>query len=85
LTPSSYSGYQTKLSDEIIRLRDKNFTFKDIAEQLNCEAVLTPMAFAARRPDSATQTWMLTISTEEAIWMRQDDGSFSFRTDCWEI
>jgi cell envelope opacity-associated protein A len=43
------------------------------------------MAFAARRPDSATQTWMLTISTEEAIWMRQDDGSFSFRTDCWEI
>lgn len=50
-----------------------------------CVAVLTPLAFAARRPDSATQTWMLTISTEEAIWMRQDDGSFSFRTDYWEI
>lgn len=49
-----------------------------------CAAVLTPRAFAAKKPDSATQTWMLTISTEEAIWMRQDDESFSFRTNCWE-
>lgn len=49
-----------------------------------CAAILTPRAFAAKKPDSATQTWMLTISTEEAIWMRQDDESFSFRTDCWE-
>lgn len=48
-----------------------------------CVAVLTPLAFAAKKPDSATQTWMLTISTEEAIWMRQDDESFSFRTDSW--
>jgi hypothetical protein len=49
-----------------------------------CVAVLTPLAFAAKKPDSVTQTWVLTISTEEAIWMRQDDESFSFRTDCWE-
>jgi hypothetical protein len=48
-----------------------------------CVAVLTPLAFAAKKPDSATQTWMLTMSTEEAIWMRQDDDSFSFRTDSW--
>lgn len=50
-----------------------------------CVAVLTPLAFAARKPDPATQTWMLAISTEEAIWMRQDDESFSFKTDCWKI
>ncbi len=50
-----------------------------------CAAVLTPSAFAAKKPDSATQSWMLTISTEEAIWMRQDDESFSFRTSNWEI
>lgn len=49
-----------------------------------CVAVLTPLAFAAKKPDSDTQTWVLTISTEEAIWMRQDDESFSFRTDCWK-
>jgi hypothetical protein len=50
-----------------------------------CVAVLTPLAFTTKKPDSATQTWMLTISTEEAIWMRQDGESFSFRTDCWEM
>lgn len=50
-----------------------------------CFAVLTPLAFAAKKPDAATQTWMLAISTEEAIWMRQDDESFSFKTDLWEI
>lgn len=49
-----------------------------------CVAVLTPLAFAAKRPDAATQTWMLAISAEEAIWMRQDDDSFSFRTDRWK-
>jgi RES domain len=48
-----------------------------------CVAVLTPLAFAAKKPDSVTQTWMLTISTEEAIWMRQDDESFSFQISQW--
>lgn len=48
-----------------------------------CVAVLTPLAFAAKKPDSVTQTWMLTISTEEAIWMRQDDEPFSFPTSQW--
>jgi hypothetical protein len=53
-------------------------------EQHFCVTVLTLLAFAAKKPDSATQTWMLTISAEEAIWMRQDDESFSFRTSSWE-
>jgi hypothetical protein len=50
-----------------------------------CVAVLTPLAFAAKKPDNATQTWSLTISTKEAIWMRQGVESFSFRTERWEI
>ena len=49
-----------------------------------CIAVLTPRAFATRKPDPATQTWMLTISTEEVIWMRQGNESFSFRIDHWK-
>jgi len=49
-----------------------------------CAAVLTPLAFAAKKPDSPTQTWVLTLSKEEAIWMRQQEASFSFRTDCWK-
>jgi hypothetical protein len=53
-------------------------------EHGECIAVLTPRAFAAQKPESTTQTWVLTISTEEAIWMRQDYDSFSFRTDFWE-
>ena len=48
-----------------------------------CMAVFTPLAFAAKKPDSATHTWVLTMSAEEAIWMRQDDESFSFRTAAW--
>lgn len=53
-------------------------------EKYFCVAILTPTAFAAKKPDSATQTWSLTISTEEAIWMRQGGESFSFRTNSWE-
>ncbi len=49
-----------------------------------CSAILTPQAFAAKKPDSAYQTWSLTISTEEAIWMRQGEESFSFQTCQWE-
>lgn len=48
-----------------------------------CVAVLTPLAFAAKKPDAATQTWSLTISTEEAIWMRQGGESFSFQICQW--
>jgi len=50
-----------------------------------CIALLTPRAFAAKKPDSSTQTWVLAVSAEEAIWMRQDDESFSFRTGGWAL
>ncbi len=53
-------------------------------DQHYCIAILTPQAFTARKPDSATQTWVLTVSTEEAIWVRQDNESFSFWTRMWE-
>ncbi len=53
-------------------------------EKHYCIAVLTPLAFAVRKPDSVTQTWVLTISTQEAIWMRQGEESFSFRTNIWQ-
>ncbi len=53
-------------------------------ERRYCIAVLTPLAFAAKKPDTATQTWMMTISAEEVIWMRQGDESFSFRINSWE-
>lgn len=48
-----------------------------------CIAILTPRAFAAKKPDSSTQTWVLAVSAEEAIWMRQGDEAFSFSTRGW--
>jgi hypothetical protein len=48
-----------------------------------CIAVLTPIAFAAKKPDPACQTWTLTISSAEAIWMRSDEA-FSFKTELWK-
>lgn len=48
-----------------------------------CIAIMTPKAFAAKKPDPACQTWTLTISPTEAIWLRQD-GAFSFRTEEWK-
>jgi len=50
-----------------------------------CIAILTPRAFAAKKLDSATQTWVLAVSGEEAIWMRQGDETFSFGTGSWEV
>ena len=48
-----------------------------------CIAVLTPRAFAAKKPESATQTWVLAVSGGEVIWMRQGDETFSFPTGEW--
>ncbi len=48
-----------------------------------CAAVLTPRAFAVKKPDRATQTWVLTVSEKEAIWMRQGEEGFSFQTSMW--
>lgn len=50
-----------------------------------CIAILTPRAFAAKKPDHATQTWVLAVSGEEAIWMRQGDETFSFATAAWGL
>ena len=52
-------------------------------EKHSCVAVLMPQAFASKKPDSATQTWMLTVSPEEAVWMRQGGDSFVFPTEHW--
>jgi hypothetical protein len=53
-------------------------------EQHFCAAVLTPLAFAAKKPDAATQTWSMTLSNSEAIWMRRNEESFSFQTSLWK-
>lgn len=48
-----------------------------------CVAVLTPAAFGAKRPDRATQSWVLAVSALEAIWMRQGDETLSFSMGGW--
>ena len=48
-----------------------------------CIALLTPRAFAVKKPERETQTWVLAVSGAEAIWMRQGDGTFSFPTGEW--
>ena len=53
-------------------------------EQHLCVAVLSPSAFAEKRPEPASQTWMMTISQEEVIWQRQGNESFSFRIESWQ-
>lgn len=84
LHPSDYSA--TQAFGRIARDADIGaILYQSVRDpdQRFCAAVLTPLAFAAKKPDSSTQTWVLTISTEEAIWMRQDDESFSFQTSRW--
>lgn len=49
-----------------------------------CIAILTPHAFAAKQPDPTTQTWSLSISPEEAIWMRQGEKGLAFKTGEWQ-
>jgi len=87
LHPTDYSGTQAlgrvsriaglgALMYQSVRDPDPHF----------CIAILTPRAFALKKPDSATQTWMLTVSSREAIWMRQDDSeSFSLITASWDL
>lgn len=44
-----------------------------------CAAVLTPQAFARKKPDSNTQSWVLTIA-DEVIWSRnRGEETFSLR------
>lgn len=84
LHPTDYSGTQVLAR----AARDANIgaiIYQSVRdpEKHFCLAALTPLVFAAKKPDSATQTWILTISTEETIWLRRDYESFSFRTDFW--
>lgn len=44
-----------------------------------CVAVLTPAAFAERRPHGGTQTWWLTVQPRQAVWVRDGERlQFSF-------
>jgi len=48
-----------------------------------CAALLTPRAFAAKRPAAVTQTWILTLTNKEAIWLRGAEESLVFATAPW--
>lgn len=48
-----------------------------------CAAVMTPKAFATKNPEPATQTWILTITAEEAIWLRGENECLVFKTAEW--
>jgi hypothetical protein len=49
-----------------------------------CAALLTPRAFAARKPNRATQTWQLVVTRAEAIWRRTPGETLSFPTALWQ-
>ncbi len=49
-----------------------------------CAALLTPRAFAVKRPINAMQTWQLVVTREEVIWRRGAGETHSFTTSCWE-
>lgn len=42
LTPSSYTAFQTQLSDLILKLRNKNRTFKQISDELKRRGLKSP-------------------------------------------
>ena len=47
-----------------------------------CGAVLRPDAFSSRNPTAPTQTWLLTVTKEFAIWQR-DRAAFEFDMRRW--
>ncbi|GAA5166792.1 RES family NAD+ phosphorylase [Viridibacterium curvum] len=48
-----------------------------------CVALLTPLAFAARKPEGATQSWWLRTTRSEILW-RRDAQSFRFDPAEWQ-
>lgn len=48
-----------------------------------CGAVLDPQAFSVSRPVSPTQTWILTVTNDFAIWQR-DRESLAFSMQRWK-
>lgn len=47
-----------------------------------CLAVLTPQAFAKRKPNPLMQTWWLAVHQDAVIW-RRDNASMSFTATGW--
>jgi len=47
-----------------------------------CAAVLTPAAFATRKPEAAKQSWWLAVTCSEAVWRREQE-SFTFPASLW--
>jgi hypothetical protein len=47
-----------------------------------CVALLTPTAFAARRPDPRLQTWYLAVTRDEVVWRREGE-SMRFAAAAW--
>lgn len=47
-----------------------------------CMAVLTPQAFAKRKPNPLMQTWWLAVHQNAVIW-RRDNESMSFEASGW--
>lgn len=47
-----------------------------------CIAVLTPAAFASRKPDKHRQTWWLSVQQESVVW-RRDEQALMFDMAVW--
>lgn len=48
-----------------------------------CAALLSPLAFAARKPEPATQSWWLLATRSEIVW-RRDTASIRFDPSAWQ-
>jgi hypothetical protein len=81
---SDYSATQ-KLAGSARKAEIEAILYQSVRDPLPgwCVALLSPKAFAAKRPDSATQTWQLVVTPDEAIWRRGVGETHSFETSCW--
>lgn len=48
-----------------------------------CVALLTPLGFAARKPEPNMQSWWLTTTRQEVVWRREAE-TMSFATGQWQ-
>ncbi len=77
--PSDYTATQ-----EFARITRKTdvgiIIYKSVRSPIKsyCAAVLTPLAFAKKKPDSTMQSWVLTIA-DEIIWRRNQREGFSLK------
>ena len=51
-------------------------------EHAACTVLLSPKAFATRKPDATTQTWWLRATRQEIVWRREAE-TLSFATAPW--